>query len=271
MERALQGAARHRRWVDTYLRLWRRFSLGIRFRGFGHTPRYRLATGGAVIAILGGDGSGKTTAIVELHRWLGRELDTSETHMGKPRWSLVTRIVRGGLKVLRWVIPGVDPRRLEAIPETGPLSLNDYTQIVWEACTARDRYLAARAAKRFATGGGLVISDRYPHPALKMVEAPQIVALLGSRAPDGLVRRLAELERRYHAAIGAPDVVAVLRVDPEIAVARKTDETPESVRRRSTEIWNVDWAAAGVHVVDASQPKEAVLADLKTFIWSELG
>ena len=79
------------------------------------------------------------------------------------------------------------------------------------------------------------------------------------------------LEERYHRTILPPDLLVVLRVDPKIAAARKTDESPESVQRRGAEIWNVDWAGLGVDVVDASQPQETVARELKALVWSVLG
>jgi hypothetical protein len=53
-------------------------------------------------------------------------------------------------------------------------------------------------------------------------------------------------------------------------VSRKHAERPESVRRRGAEIWNIDWRASGAHVIDASQPLDAVVLELKKLVWSTL-
>ena len=79
-----------------------------------------------------------------------------------------------------------------------------------------------------------------------------------------------EIEERYHAAIAPPELLVVLRVDPEIAVQRKTEERPESVRARSAEVWNIDWRDSRVHIVDASQPEAEVARELKALVWSSL-
>jgi thymidylate kinase len=81
--------------------------------------------------------------------------------------------------------------------------------------------------------------------------------------------RLVRLEAHYYAAFGRPDVLAVLRVDPEVAVRRKHDEEEHYVRRRSTEVWQTDWQAPVV-VVDAGQPAADVLADLRRVVWERL-
>lgn len=61
-----------------------------------------------------------------------------------------------------------------------------------------------------------------------------------------------------------------LRLDPEIAVLRKTTESAESVRRRGNEIWHMTWEDGSVHVIGASKSKEEVARELKSLIWSRL-
>jgi thymidylate kinase len=145
-----------------------------------------------------------------------------------------------------------------------------YRPLFWLLCTARDRRNAYAAARRFATQGGLVLCDRYPHPRLRSMEAP----LIASRTADGpdsrLVRAMIEAEQRYHGSIAPPELLVVLRVDPEIAVQRKTEERPESVRARGGEVWNIDWRDSRAHVIDASQPEDAVARELKALVWSAL-
>jgi thymidylate kinase len=102
------------------------------------------------------------------------------------------------------------------------------------------------------------------------MEAP----LIASRTADGpdnrLVRAMIGVEQRYHRSIAPPELLVVLRVDPEIAVQRKTEESPDSVRARGAEVWNIDWRDSRAHVIDASQPEEAVARELKALVWSAL-
>ena len=142
--------------------------------------------------------------------------------------------------------------------------------MAWLACTARDRYLVFRRARRFADRGGLVISDRYPHPALRSMDVPLISSIEDSRPPSRLRAALQRFEERYHDQIELPEVLIVLRVDPETAAKRKTDEPSEYVRRRVAEVWDIDWNAASVPVVDARRQKEEVAAALKSLIWEAL-
>jgi thymidylate kinase len=148
--------------------------------------------------------------------------------------------------------------------------LSAFRPLVWLVCVARDRSLAYRRAHRFAVGGGVVLCDRYPHPQLVSMDVPRIPTMPGGKSETRIVKKMVVLEERYHRAILPPELLVVLRVDPKIAAARKTDENPESVQRRGAEIWNVDWAGLGVDVVDASQPEEAVARELKALVWSVL-
>ena len=42
------------------------------------------------------------------------------------------------------------------------------------------------------------------------------------------------------------------------------------VRARCQLVWDTDWSGRRVHIVDASRPLAAVLAELKTILWREL-
>ena len=269
LEVALGSYARRARRSDGAVRVARRVTTTIGRRARG--PRkQRLAGGGAMVGIIGGDGAGKSTALVTLEGWLGSEFDVRLVHLGKPRWSATTTAVRGALKV---AATGTDVlRRYVRLAPADRVAeaVGDYRPLFWLLCTARDRQHAYRRARRFAGAGGVVLCDRYPHPRLSSMEVPLIESRAGRRAGARLVQAMSELEERYHRSIAAPELLVVLRLDPEVAVARKVDESAESVRRRGAEIWNIDWRAAGAHVVDASRPRDDVARELKRLVWSAI-
>jgi thymidylate kinase len=67
-----------------------------------------------------------------------------------------------------------------------------------------------------------------------------------------------------------PDLLLILRVDPEIAVRRKSDENEDHVRTRSQEVWQTDWSDMRAYLVDAGQTPAKVLADLRSLIWQQI-
>ena len=270
LEIALQPYARRSRRADRALRIGRRIALALNRRRH-RASRGRLVAGGTIIGIIGGDGAGKSTALAVLESWLSSEFDVRLVHLGRPPWSATTYAVRAGLKgadlvarLLARAIPVAPVQRMSR-------RVSAFRPLVWLVCVARDRSLAYRRAHRFALGGGVVLCDRYPHPQLVSMDVPRIPTMPGGNSETRIVKKMVVLEKRYHRAILPPDLLVVLRVDPKIAAARKTDENPESVQRRGAEIWNVDWAGLGVDVVDAGQSQDAVALELKALVWSALG
>ena len=269
LESALRPCARRSRGADSALRVSRRVAIAVGRRA--RPPRRnRLAGGGAMIGIMGGDGAGKSTALAALEGWLGPEFDVRLVHLGKPEWSATTTGVRAALKLASATTDVL--RRHVAVGPVDRLAVavSDYRPLLWLLCTARDRQRTYRSARRQATNGSLVLCDRYPHPRLSSMEVPLIASRAGRRVDDRLVRAMIGLEERYHRSIAPPELLVVLRLHPEAAVARKIDETPESVRRRGAEIWSIDWRAAGAHVIDASQPREVVARELEELVWSAI-
>ena len=90
------------------------------------------------------------------------------------------------------------------------------------------------------------------------------------RTSSRFTRLLQQVEAWFYRHILPPDLLIVLRVDPEIAVRRKADEDGFYVRARSREIWETNWQDTRACVVDAGLPLEAVRAELRSLIWSEL-
>jgi hypothetical protein len=233
--------------------------------------RKALSRAGATVAIVGGDGAGKSTAVESTAAWLGGVFVVHRTHLGKPRPSLLTLGVKGPMYIARrlGLLPGtaasVDPRTAT------PADFPGNAWAVWHLLTARDRLREYRTARRVADNGGIVVSDRWPLPQIRLMDGPRTTWIEDfSDSGDGISGRLARAERRLYADIAPPDVLIVLRLDPEIAVARRLDEDSGYVRARNTEVYEVDWLGTDAVVVDASLPPEAVLAEIRQAIWSRL-
>jgi thymidylate kinase len=102
------------------------------------------------------------------------------------------------------------------------------------------------------------------------MDSPQVERMTRNMKPNWFIKLLLRLEEKYYRQIMPPDLLAVLRVDPDVAVQRKTNEDAISVRARAAQVWELDWKKTPAHVIDASQPVVKVLSDLKTLIWSNL-
>ncbi len=274
LQNALKACARRKRLQDSSLKLWRRVTRGLRRRIFGkQISTRRLASGGAIIALVGGDGAGKSTAVDGLHKWLSKDFEVLNVHLGKPPWSWTTITVRGILKLGRLlglhpflttssILYSADPK--SSVPFPG------YPLLIRNVCTARDRYLTYAKARPLATNGGLVICDRFPLPQTNFMDTPLIEHLVNTEQTNWFIELLKKLEKRSYQPILPPELLIVLKLNPEIAVQRKADEDPVYVRARSQEIWSLAWQNTPARVIDASGSMEEVLAELKSLIWSEL-
>jgi hypothetical protein len=169
LQKALRTCARRPHWRDVLLKFSRRISQPIQRRIFKISPKNRFANGGLFVAIVGGDGAGKTTVIDALHKTFAARFETQKFHMGKPAWSWTTVLVRGLLKIgtlLRLYPFEGDVYEESAQPHGTPWFLRAVT-------TARDRYLTYRRARRLSTNGKVVICDRYSLAGFMQMDGPQ--------------------------------------------------------------------------------------------------
>lgn len=260
LERRLGAHARRGAAADTLLKAGRRVRRFLFERAAGRPARKRLEAGGALVALVGGDGSGKTTAVEGLDRWLSKKFDVRRFHMGKPPRSALTLAVIVALR-LSEMLRGRKPLD-GAFP--------GYLRLLRWVLASRDRRRLYARVRRFTTNGGIALCDRFPVGRLRLMDGPNIARTVG-RAPAGrLVRLMLEAEERNYRGIMEPDVLFVLRVEPETAVRRKTIESEEHVRTRSRELWEQDWTGTRAHVVDAGRPASEVLEHLQSALWRQL-
>jgi thymidylate kinase len=283
LQRSLQTNARHSVPIDTFLKLWYRLVLMVQRRAFKSVPKYHLGIGGAVIAVVGGDGAGKSTALDTLYAWLSKNFEVVQAHMGKPAWSWTTIAIRSILKVGQ--VLGLYPFETsfeETLCQPSKISPG-FPFLIREVCRARDRYWTYRKAHRFAARGGIVLFDRFPLGPIRLMDGPQAKRFVrelesgsGKRLPfaptttSRWARFLIQLEEGYYRQIAYPDLVVVLRLHPEEAVQRKTEEDADAVYKRSNEIWQIDWNETNVSVINSSRSKAEVASELKSLIWSRL-
>jgi len=227
-------------------RLWRR----VRPRG------QSLAGGGAVVALVGGDGSGKSTCADALTAWLESAVATLHLHLGRPPRSLETLLVGGALRVAR--LAGL------------PARVRDHLEVLRIVCTCRDRQRLYRRAFRFAADGGVAICERYPVRESWALSGPSEVQGHALAAPSRFATALRRWERKMYEGMARPDLLFLLTLDPDTAVSRKPSEPADYVRERARLTAATDWSQSGALIVDAAQPLPQVVAALKAELWKSL-
>lgn len=264
--RVLDEYARRPAPADTALKLFRRITGRLQRRFLPVAGKKRLAGGGIVIAVVGGDGSGKSSAVADLESFLRRHFATRRFHLGKPPPSLLSRFVRAVLRRLpRYGPPaGLAPWKAAEVS-----AFPGYNYLLHHLLTARDRYRTHLDARRAAGRGVIVVCDRYPLRGLETMDCPRLQHLPGfeGRPLASWIRRR---EAAYYGRLREPDVVLVLRVPPEVAVSRRVEQEREFVLRRAAEIYQYDWKERNVFILDAGQPIAEVQQQARALVWSLL-
>jgi thymidylate kinase len=268
--RGIRELMRRRPAADTALRCYRRIDWGLRHYALGQHNTKRLVAGGRIVAVVGGDGAGKSTVVRGLSEWLNGPLDTRVVHMGKPGRAPATLAVKGGLLLARraGLVQGWLPNYPTTAESGGKVPGTPW--LLWQLVTAADRRREHRRVQALAGHGYVVVCDRFPLEQVTLMDGSR-TRWLPAAELSPVARRLVAAEQRCYAAISDPDLLLVLRVDPDTAVARKRGvDPPDFVRRRSAEVFAADWSSTGAVVVDAAQPAADVLADVQAAVWATL-
>ena len=265
MVRCLVGQSRHRPAIDSILKVRARWRASRR-RMIGPRRRKHPTSGGLIVAVVGGDGSGKSSLVDGLVGSLDSTIDVMRAHLGKPPRSRLTRVITRPLRILR-NRGAFSQTRLPAwhVHEDFP----GIVYALWHTLIARDRFLLYARMRRAAERGIVVISDRFPLDRITNMDGRRLGALPGV-ADRPLARWLRDREDLYYRRILPPDVILVLRVPPAVAVGRRDDQDGEFVRLRAAEIWDADWDLSGAHVLDASRTQAEVFSDARAIVWAHL-
>jgi thymidylate kinase len=270
--RALGSHGRRSPFVDLSLRVWRRSQRRIARKITKRRPRKRLDTGGLLIGVVGGDGAGKSSAVDMIVAGLSRDLVTTSVHLGKPERAPTARIVKAWLRFFR-SFDRFQTTRLPAGVDFERIGFPGYGFLLSHVLTARDRYRAYVGARRAANAGTVVVCDRFPLDGLRLMDGARTTEIVEVEGRP-LARWLIGREAAYYDQILPPDLLIVLRLEPEIAVDRRRGEEDEDfVRRRATEVWEQEWESSradSVVVIDAERPHSDVLAEIRATVWAAL-
>jgi thymidylate kinase len=231
-----------------------------------------LPRGGIVLAVLGADGSGKSSTVADLAKWLSWKVDVYPMYMGVPK--LFTR----GLRRIVRVVPRAAPDDEKPSSSAGSSAakrgtLRPVLRAIWASAIAIDKRLRLKRAARARRRGLVVLCDRYPQAAtMNFNDGPLLSAWKEDRSP--LTRRLARWEFETYAPrpTTTPDLVLKLNVSPEVSVARRPDEmTIEAARRKTTSIRELVFPPeVRVVEIDADRPLDAVLLQARQAVWEAI-
>jgi len=243
-----------------------------------------LQSGGAVIAFVGAEASGKSTLVAECRRCFGKDLAVGAIHGGKPPATWLTAPLQLALPLLRRLLPRIRSTRFE-IGNVDDSSDSASARVGWGSVLHAVRAVSlawARScllisARQRAAGGEIVLCDRYPSncggiDSWRLTECPDPRGFVGA-----VYNLLARLERRLYRQLPPPDIVVKLRVPLEKAKMRnrervKVDKEDDAYLERRHQQYR-GWQMSGVRCVfeiETERPLADTLATVTRLIWSSL-
>jgi hypothetical protein len=247
--------------------LWMAGGLNDRLLNWPRPWNRRGPGGGRIVALLGVDGSGKSTVVKAIRAWLGAQVDVVPiyfgTGAGRPSlpllpFKLMVPVITPWLRTEpRGVSQGEVSRRPSGL-------LYSLLLMVWATAVAVEKRGKLRAAHRGAKRGLIVVADRYPQcEIVDFNDGPLLTRL--SRAPLWLRRfevGAYALARRL-----PPDLVIKLRVTSDTVARRRPDMDPAVILERIDALRRLTFPGARVVNVDAEQPLAEVIRAVKSEVW----
>ncbi len=277
-------AGRLTRWTREIA--WLAGGVNRRYLGLRSTRPLRRTSpsGGLLIAVVGCDGSGKSTLTQSLASTLGRKLDVCRVYFGSGdgatsplRWPLkVARaaVVRAGLLRAHGSAGERGEQSREHSGEAARLraELLRAARIVWALVLSFEKRGRLDQAWRARDRGMIVIADRYPQLQLAgFNDGPLLADLVRSRS--SILRRLAEWESAPYRRADAqpPDIVVRLDVSADVAERRKPETGRREIERRVNAVRSLRYReGAAVVDVNADRPAAEVFRQVRTAIWHNL-
>ncbi len=242
--------------------------------GNGKEKLLILPEGGQLIALIGIDGSGKSTHTVELAKWLEWKVSAPLHYLGSKQPSIWSDLFYLIFRMFRRT--GTELSKKFKDDHFLIQLLQRFRQFflaLHYLSVGFDRYKRYRIAKKQAAAGSVVIFDRFPF--FSPLDGPEI-HLISAGQLHFLTKKLSKVEKRLYRKFDYLDLAIILDVDPKASIQRKPDHPMSTIMAKHFAVsrlktmfteeldqWN--WAT-----VDSNAPIDQVLLDLKETVWSQL-
>lgn len=222
---------------------------------------------GALIALVGIDGSGKSTLSAMLVRSISDHRPSETCYLGLGSSDIRESIVSYGWPG-RWLARQLD-RRAEQSKHTEKKIPGVATAFVMYRLS-RGRMTRFRRAHRLRRRGCVVIADRYPqNEVMGLYDGPLLSA---ARAESAIVRRFARAERRLYAQMAEtpPDLVIKLVISVDAALRRSPGHMRHDIERKAVAGEKLSYNHAPMVEIDANRPLDDVFDEVQKHVQAAL-
>lgn len=227
--------------------------------------REQSGTMAPLIAVIGCDGSGKSTVASHLVSWLGRYGQAGMAHLGKQSGNVgraLGRLPLVGSALDRLIRRKTDVVNRQIKQDKQPALL---PALVISAFTLR-RLRRFRRMLALRRRGLIVVTDRYPQVEIRgAYDGP---GFPNEREGSPLVLALARREHNAFKWMAShrPNVVLRLNVDLDVACARKPDHVRQSLSRKIAATPLLTFSGAPIIDIDANQPLARVIEEAEAAV-----
>ena len=244
-----------------------------------------LQAGGAVIAFVGADATGKSTLVTETGRWLGTTFTVKVIHTGKPPSSWLTVPLNIALPYMRRL---ASLKRISHLKSQKTFSSNSnlaqhrfkgMSSVLYAlraVALAWDRQHLILKSRRRVAEGEFIVCDRYPSRITGAMDSPCLIEEpLKTGTLVAIYNRLARFEKELYMRIPPPDIVLRLRVSLETALKRNRERNGQDkegyleARHRQSQEWQMP-GTRYVYEIDTEQTLEETICKVKEAVWESL-
>ena len=228
---------------------------------------------GKLIALVGIDGSGKSTLTIKLADWLRWKVSTPLYYLGskQPSWwsdfsYWIFRIFRRSHTILSNRIGSENFLAKILVRFRSFFLAAQYLSV------GKDRYKRYRQAQKDVQHGSVVVFDRFPF--FSPLDGPEIQHVLaGNLGP--LSRKLSEREKKLYRNFNNLDLLIILDVEPDESHVRKPDHPLETIQNKYEALTKLkkDLDAEGKLnwvPIDANMDLDQVYLEIRRAVWAIL-
>ena len=226
-----------------------------------------LHNGGALMAVVGLDATGKTSVTSDLKTFLGKNFTVSLRHFGKPKSRFLTLPVNLVINLVKRFIKSSDSMAIKK--NDVPRSMVYLTR---QLILAYDRFFLIKACWNRVAAGEIVILDRYYSNNFGVMDSRR----LDPNIYKGLKKKIALIENRLYDRMPSPDLLIHLTVPVDIAVSRNESrikfgkEDEAGLRLRHEKNKELNYSAKVKHTICTNRPYNDVIHDIKEAVWLNL-
>lgn len=216
---------------------------------------------GKIYALVGADGSGKSTLIKDIKNWLAWKIEVKTIYLGIPKLKKLSCFSKM-IKVTNLIEKSI---KFRPITKLFSRLKDEMSGCRW-IFVAQKRLEIIVAAQDYCKAGGSVISDRYPISDFNSMERPMDGPRIRKETTPVLLKK-AIREEEYYSKFPQPDKIFVLQTDINELRKRKADLDINEHKKKADAI-NKMQNSENICIINGNKPYQNVLLDIKKKIWN---